>query len=1015
MIIKFQQEKYLIKFKNKEMKNTITFLLISLLQCFIYGQDKKINLVGTWSTDDGLRTITIDSLLNGTYENESNGRTLKFIANQLPNNTSIDTLETTAVSISLMNDKEGDDKVNSTMTGQAYIYKDSKTKKYAPKLQLFHVLKTENKDLNSGETLFFIKTDNTSPTVINKASPSEISSDDLIGSWLDSNKDIGLNIVYIDGNYISATYNYQEPTTKESFLIKLKGYIQPTANGSYFFSLSGISHSFATTTIKDKFVKVNSFSMSLVGEIIDNPDVIYSMKSSMNLAHAYGANDTYSAVRSKGAYFTKSKTSNFPYQQIKNSMERLNFTNNGATNWVSDMKIGSTQTLKMALDTGGNYDWVNSTQCTLDACTKYDHTQFDPKSTTFKWIDRTITPHDWGPWGKSDANLGFDFVEIEQDKAFPREINLIKEFIKPDGGSMDQFNELLWDGALAIPSFSSGGKPNDPNYRISNIMVDLVTSGTIDPKNLTVSFYYDKVTGKGTYVIGSGVIDATKVDIESKITLDQKNYADLDIPTDPYAVSYLWSTALNSVKVGGELISGIDPSKTVFAFDTGSSALKGDSIKMVNLNKKLKSELKNLPTIEYSMGFNNLGEVGRFVITPEQYNQEIEKGDKINTKQIQVQDLSKVPNLWCQGTTLLEDLYSVFTYDISFNTRGELVLKARNVELYNKVGGPQIIQPQFTCEEKFTDSGGVSGNYEDNASETIVYRPGTKGERVALRLFEIDIELNYDFLSIYDGPNDNEANLLKTYTGYHVGEKIISSHPSGALTVKFTSDGSVTKPGWNAEIDKCEAQDKCREDYTDTGGNSGNYENYAYKTRVFTPDTKGKKVALHFDYIDIEENYDYLIIFDGPSVNWLDYKTHYSGSYKNEKIRSTHASGKLTTLFISDYSVTKLGWKACVKDINTAFRGTTDHKKEQNMILNNTLIYPNPVASELHIIIPSMEKTIGNSEISILNILGKVVGNYIYKESAPSLKIDLSNLSTGTYFIKISNKKGVSTKKIMKQ
>ena len=49
------------------MKNTITYSLIILLQCLIYGQDKKINLVGTWSTDDQSQTITIDSLLNGTY------------------------------------------------------------------------------------------------------------------------------------------------------------------------------------------------------------------------------------------------------------------------------------------------------------------------------------------------------------------------------------------------------------------------------------------------------------------------------------------------------------------------------------------------------------------------------------------------------------------------------------------------------------------------------------------------------------------------------------------------------------------------------------------------------------------------------------------------------------------------------------------------------------------------------------------------------------------------------------
>lgn len=1005
------------------MKNTITFLLISLLQCIVYGQDKNTDLIGTWQTDDKVHEIRINTLLNGTYKNTSNNRTLKFIANGLSNFENkiyVDIPDAIAVSISLMNDHEGD-KVNSTMTGQMYIDIDTDYN-YTKILQLFHVLKTDNNDLNSGETLFFKKTDNIPPLIThNEIANSDSSLEGLIGPWKNSDASNGLNIIHIIGNNISATYNYFDPNMKQNFLIKLKGYVQSTTNGNYYFSLSGISLPFPPTVLPDKddnskhYYQLNSYSMSLVGEIIDNGSN-YSIKSSLNLAHAYGNKDNYSAVRSQGAYFTKSKTSSFDYEVIQNGMERLKFTDNGATNWVSNMKIGSNQTLKMALDTGGNYDWVNSTQCTDDACKNYDHTQFNHlNSKSFTWIDEDFKSKNWGPWGDSEANLGFDLVKIDPNNVVPREISLIKKFIPPTGGNMDQFKELLWDGALAIPSYSSGGKYKDEKTRISNVIIDLVTSGTIDPDKLKVSFYYDKVTGEGTYVIGSGVIDANKVDIESKITLAQKNYFDPDSSKDPYAVSYLWSTALNSVKVGGELISGLDHSKTVFAFDTGSSALKGDPKKMDQVITMVKNS-SHSANIEYSMGVNKEGETGRFVITPEQYYQEIEKGDKKDTKQIQVKDdLIGTGDLWCQGTTLLEDLYSVFTYDISFNTRGELVLKARNVELYNKVGGPQIIQPQFTCEEEYTDSGGVSGNYEDNASETIVYRPGTKGERVALRLFEIDIELNYDFLSIYDGPNDNESNLLKTYTGYHVGEKIISSHPSGALTVKFTSDGSVTKPGWNAKINKCEAQDKCREEYTDTGGNSGNYENYAYKTTVFTPDTKGKKVALHFDYIDIEENYDYLIIFDGPSVNWLDYKTHYSGSYKNEKIRSTHASGKLTTLFISDYSVTKLGWKACVKDINTAFRGTTDHKKEQNMILNNTLIYPNPVASELHIIIPSMEKTIGNSEISILNILGKVVGNYIYKESAPSLKIDLSNLSTGTYFIKISNKIGVSTKKIMKQ
>ena len=1008
------------------MKNTITFLLISLLQCLVYGQDHDTNkdLFGTWQTDDKVHEIKIDKLLNGTYENKLNNRTLKFIANGLSNfenGINVDIPDAIAVSISLMNDHEGD-KVNSTMTGQMYI---DTVDNYTKILQLFHVLKTDNNDLNSGETLFFKKTENDPPLVThNEIANSNSSLEGLIGPWKNSNASNGLNIIHIIGNNISATYNYFDPNMKQNFLIKLKGYVQSTTNGNYYFSLSGISIPFPPTVwtdIHDKtkhYYQLNSYSMSLVGEIIDNGSN-YSIKSSLNLAHAYGSNDNYSAVRSQGAYFTKSKTSSFDYEVIQNGMEKLKFTNNGATNWVSNMKVGSNQTLKMALDTGGNYDWVNSTQCTMDACTNYDHTQFNHfKSNSFTWINEDSKPKNWGPWGGSEANLGFDLVKIDPNNVVPREISLIKEFIPPPKGNMDQFKELLWDGALAIPSFSSGGKYKDENFRISNVIIDLVTSGTIDPDKLKVSFYYDKVTGKGTYVIGSGVIDATKVDIESKITLAQKNYVDPDA-NDHYAVSYLWSTALNSVKVGGETIA-IDASNTVFAFDTGSSGLKGEPKKMDQVITMVKNS-SHSANIEYSMGVNKEGETGRFVITPEQYYQEIEKGDEKGTKQIQVKDdLGGTDNLWCQGTTLLEDLYSVFTYDISFNTRGELVLKARNVELYNKVGGPQIIQSGNTCEEKFTDSGGIDGNYQDSTRDTIVFKPGSNWEKVTLDFEKIKTEEHYDFLNIYNGLNVEEANLIEKYSGSYENKRITSTDSSGALTVIFTSDGSITKEGWKAKVVKecsTKTQNHCKEEFTDSGGNSGNYEifeNNFYNPYVFTPET-GKKVALDFKYIDINP-YDYLLVFDGPTIDWTNYNGFFTGSHENIKITSTHSSGALSVVFISNFWRPKRGWEATVNkcEVENASKNS-NFEKEQKIISENTLIYPNPVASSLHIIIPSSEETLGDSFISITDVLGKVVGNYIYKESNTSLDLDLSNLSSGSYFIKITNKREVITKKIMKQ
>ena len=261
------------------MKNTITFLLITILQCFVCIQAQDINLEGTWKSDDNLKIIKVNSLLNGIFEYNRNGRTIKLnlMANELPVDSS-----TSAISISLMNEN----KVISTMTGQAYIDKNTKE----IKLQLFHVLNKGVGYLNRCETLFFTKTNDTQP-LINKYYPPavNISSDNLIGSWHDFNNLPGLNIIYIKDNNIYASYFYRDPNTKEEFLIKLKGYIQQRIiKNNYSFSLSGISHSFATTAKG----KVNSFSMSLIGEIIDNVTE-YKIKSSMNLAHAYGEKVNY--------------------------------------------------------------------------------------------------------------------------------------------------------------------------------------------------------------------------------------------------------------------------------------------------------------------------------------------------------------------------------------------------------------------------------------------------------------------------------------------------------------------------------------------------------------------------------------------------------------------------------------------------------------------------------------------------------------------------------------------------
>ncbi len=71
----------------------------------------------------------------------------------------------------------------------------------------------------------------------------------------------------------------------------------------------------------------------------------------------------------------------------------------------------------------------------------------------------------------------------------------------------------------------------------------------------------------------------------------------------------------------------------------------------------------------------------------------------------------------------------------------------------------------------------------------------------------------------------------------------------------------------------------------------------------------------------------------------------------------------------------------------------------------NVTIFPNPVSSILTI------NNVKDSEISIYNILGSEI---MTVNSINNIKtIDMSNLSEGTYFVKISNERGVVTEKVV--
>jgi hypothetical protein len=127
--------------------------------------------------------------------------------------------------------------------------------------------------------------------------------------------------------------------------------------------------------------------------------------------------------------------------------------------------------------------------------------------------------------------------------------------------------------------------------------------------------------------------------------------------------------------------------------------------------------------------------------------------------------------------------------------------------------------PDYCGGDLFYDNGGPGANYANNSNETITISPSNAGDVVTVDFLSFSTELNWDGLQIYDGP-DTSAPLIDsgfvnpgfgplidgTWTGLAgdssnaEGLTFISTHPTGALTFVFTSDGSFTDIGWEAVV-----------------------------------------------------------------------------------------------------------------------------------------------------------------------------------------------------------------------
>ncbi len=109
--------------------------------------------------------------------------------------------------------------------------------------------------------------------------------------------------------------------------------------------------------------------------------------------------------------------------------------------------------------------------------------------------------------------------------------------------------------------------------------------------------------------------------------------------------------------------------------------------------------------------------------------------------------------------------------------------------------GPITATTDAGCGDLVYDTGGATGSYSNNESYTITYLPDAAGNVVTLDFTTVDLENCCDTLEVFDGLDVTAVaftNDLESPASFR------ATNPDGAITIRFTSDGSVTGSGWEA-------------------------------------------------------------------------------------------------------------------------------------------------------------------------------------------------------------------------
>lgn len=264
-----------------------------------------------------------------------------------------------------------------------------------------------------------------------------------------------------------------------------------------------------------------------------------------------------------------------------------------------------------------------------------------------------------------------------------------------------------------------------------------------------------------------------------------------------------------------------------------------------------------------------------------------------------------------------------------------------------------------TCDAMFYDDGGPNANYGDNKNLTMTFMPASAGGIIEVEFQAFETEGNWDFLYIYDGVSTT-ATQIGEYTGGDNPGIVTATNPEGALTFKFTSDSSVNRIGWVAHV-------YCL-------GVSYPLEAIAY--------------AEHDAICTAETNTLMVSVTGGSGIY----------TYAWEPAANLDDPESATPVFTPDGTLGDYTYTVTVNDGSTSVTSSvtfavTECAGVDEISAENVVVYPNPASATVTI---GGIDSFANLNVKVVNLQGQVV-----TEIDNSLEINVSDVESGIYFIKI--------------